>query len=109
MADEQPSKPKKLKGGKWQYYKVEGDKTTTDKKNCPRCERGVFLASHKDRFACGRCGYTEFLNRNNQQNQGQKNQNKQPNQNQQANNPNQNQQNQNNPNQEQNPKPESKS
>ena len=65
----QPAEKKKLKGGKWQFYKVEGDKTSTDKKNCPRCERGVFLASHKNRFACGRCGYTEFLDGQGQRSQ----------------------------------------
>ncbi|MCD6403782.1 MAG: 30S ribosomal protein S27ae, partial [Nanoarchaeota archaeon] len=24
------------------------------------CGPGVFLAEHKDRFSCGKCGYTEF-------------------------------------------------
>ena len=27
---------------------------------CPKCGAGVFLAKHKDRVSCGRCGYTEF-------------------------------------------------
>ncbi len=27
---------------------------------CPRCQ-GVFLANHKDRKACGSCGYTEYV------------------------------------------------
>lgn len=27
---------------------------------CPRCS-GVFLAAHKDRRACGSCGYTEII------------------------------------------------
>jgi len=67
MAGDQPGEnkqeKKKPKGGKWQYYTVDGDKTSTGKRNCPRCERGVFLATHKDRLACGRCGYTEFLNK----------------------------------------------
>lgn len=26
-------------------------------KTCPKC--GVFLAAHKDRYACGKCGYME--------------------------------------------------
>ncbi|MDK2849769.1 MAG: ubiquitin-small subunit ribosomal protein S27Ae [Candidatus Woesearchaeota archaeon] len=30
------------------------------KKVCPKCGPGVFLAEHKDRFSCGKCGYTEF-------------------------------------------------
>lgn len=30
------------------------------KKTCPKCGPGVFMAEHKDRFTCGKCGYTEF-------------------------------------------------
>ncbi len=26
---------------------------------CPKCGSGVRLGNHKDRFACGRCGYFE--------------------------------------------------
>jgi small subunit ribosomal protein S27Ae len=26
---------------------------------CPRCGPGVFLANHKDRLVCGKCGYVE--------------------------------------------------
>ena len=29
---------------------------------CPKCGPGVFMATHKDRVACGCCGYTEFKN-----------------------------------------------
>jgi small subunit ribosomal protein S27Ae len=42
------------------YYKMEGDKAVLEKRFCPRCGPGVILAEHKDRVACGRCGYTEF-------------------------------------------------
>lgn len=28
-------------------------------KTCPKCGAGVFMANHKDRDACGKCGYTE--------------------------------------------------
>ncbi len=28
-------------------------------KSCPKCGAGVRLAEHKDRRACGRCGYFE--------------------------------------------------
>ncbi|MCF7871457.1 30S ribosomal protein S27ae [Candidatus Woesearchaeota archaeon] len=28
-------------------------------KTCPKCGPGVFLASHKDRATCGKCGYME--------------------------------------------------
>ncbi|NYT07320.1 MAG: 30S ribosomal protein S27ae [Methanomicrobiales archaeon] len=41
-------------------YKVEGGKATLARKNCPRCGPGVIMAEHKDRAACGKCGYTEF-------------------------------------------------
>jgi len=30
------------------------------KKTCPKCGPGYFMAEHKNRFACGKCGYTEF-------------------------------------------------
>lgn len=41
-------------------YKVEGDKITRVKTACPKCGPGVFMAVHKDRTSCGKCGYTEF-------------------------------------------------
>jgi small subunit ribosomal protein S27Ae len=42
------------------YYKLEGDKPTRTKKVCSRCGKGTFMATHKDRHTCGRCGLTEF-------------------------------------------------
>lgn len=30
-------------------------------KECLKCGAGVFMAQHKDRYSCGKCGYTEFL------------------------------------------------
>jgi len=41
-------------------YSVEGGQLSRSGKFCPRCGIGVFLADHKDRVHCGRCGYTEF-------------------------------------------------
>jgi small subunit ribosomal protein S27Ae len=38
---------------------VEGNKLTRTRKSCPKCGAGVFLAEHKDRTSCGRCGYME--------------------------------------------------
>jgi len=35
------------------------DKTTRKNKFCPKCGPGVFLAKHKDRAVCGKCGYME--------------------------------------------------
>ncbi len=37
-----------------------GLKLQRKRKVCPRCGAGVFLAEHKDRYSCGKCGYTEF-------------------------------------------------
>jgi ubiquitin-small subunit ribosomal protein S27Ae len=42
------------------YFTVSAGKVTTAKKYCPRCGPGVMMADHKDRVACGKCGYTEF-------------------------------------------------
>ena len=29
-------------------------------KTCPKCGPGVFMAEHKNRSHCGKCGFTEF-------------------------------------------------
>ncbi|MBD3312912.1 30S ribosomal protein S27ae [Candidatus Woesearchaeota archaeon] len=44
----------------YKSYKVEGESAKRLKKSCPKCGQGVFLAQHKDRSTCGKCGYTEF-------------------------------------------------
>ena len=38
-------------------YKISGDKVEYNNKKCPKCS--VFMANHKDRWACGKCGYME--------------------------------------------------
>jgi ubiquitin-small subunit ribosomal protein S27Ae len=43
-----------------ELYEVSGDKAQRRRQNCPRCGEGVFLAEHKDRSSCGKCGYTQF-------------------------------------------------
>ena len=43
-----------------ELYGASGDSVTRNLKNCPRCGPGTFLAVHKDRDYCGKCGYTEF-------------------------------------------------
>jgi small subunit ribosomal protein S27Ae len=58
MAGKAASKKASVK--KSNAYKVEGDKLVRVKPVCPKCGPGVFMAVHKDRKACGRCGYTEF-------------------------------------------------
>ncbi|MDD1716070.1 MAG: 30S ribosomal protein S27ae [Methanolinea sp.] len=42
------------------YYSLQGEKVSFGRKFCPRCGPGIILAEHKDRTACGKCGYTEF-------------------------------------------------
>ncbi|MHA1924604.1 MAG: 30S ribosomal protein S27ae [Candidatus Thorarchaeota archaeon] len=48
-------------------YKVDSKtgKVTPNKRTCPRCEKGTYMAEHFDRYACGRCGYTEFKRKGN--------------------------------------------
>lgn len=41
-------------------YEVKGDTLTRKNKECPKCGTGVFLASHKGRLSCGKCGYMEL-------------------------------------------------
>ena len=45
---------------KIEFFKIEGDRINRIRRHCPKCGPGVFLAEHKSRFACGKCGYTEF-------------------------------------------------
>lgn len=42
------------------FYALEGNKLVRKKKSCPRCGAGTWLAEHKGRSYCGRCGYTIF-------------------------------------------------
>ena len=58
----------KKSGGKgrvavYQFYKVQQDKIVRSKRDCPRCGKGVFMAEHKDRYTCGKCGFTEFTHK----------------------------------------------
>jgi len=52
-------KPKKAVDIKALYSTEGGLRRKT--KFCPKCGPGVFLAIHKDRASCGKCGYTEFV------------------------------------------------
>jgi small subunit ribosomal protein S27Ae len=72
--EKKESKPKPAAAGKkgatkteaaskGDYYAVSGTKIERKRRNCPKCGPGVFLAEHKDRNACGKCGYTEFKNK----------------------------------------------
>lgn len=64
MAAGKATKPAKgTQGLKRGFYKVEDGKLRREKPFCPKCGPGVFLAKHKDRVSCGRCGYTEFASK----------------------------------------------
>lgn len=41
------------------FYTIEGNKLVRSHKACPKCGPGVFLAQHKNRSHCGRCGFME--------------------------------------------------
>ncbi len=61
MAKKNPKKKKEKKGKEVKKY--------TKKKFCPKCGVGVHLAEHKDRYSCGKCGYTELKNQTEQNKQ----------------------------------------
>ena len=42
------------------FYKINDDTLERTNRECPRCGKGIFMADHKDRYTCGKCGYTEF-------------------------------------------------
>lgn len=52
------AKKEKVKVKKSSKYEAK-DKLIRKGKFCPKCGAGVFLAEHKDRFSCGKCGYAE--------------------------------------------------
>jgi len=49
---------------KRELFKIEGNNIRRERKYCPKCGPGVFLAEHNDRSSCGKCGYTEFKGKN---------------------------------------------
>lgn len=50
-------KVKKIK--KSENYDVTDGTIKRKTKFCPKCGAGVFMAEHKDRYSCGKCGYLE--------------------------------------------------
>ncbi len=63
--EKKPEKKEKPKAPKrriqvYKLYKVDGDKLTRLRKECPRCGKGYFMAQHKSRLTCGNCGYTTY-------------------------------------------------
>jgi small subunit ribosomal protein S27Ae len=43
-----------------EYYDVSGGEVKRNRNPCPRCGPGNWLAVHRGRVYCGKCGYTEF-------------------------------------------------
>lgn len=62
MAKKEKEKEKKKKAEKkrHEYYEEKDSKVDRNRRWCPKCGVGVFLAEHKNRVSCGKCGYTEF-------------------------------------------------
>jgi len=60
-------KGKKIRTGKkhssvkiYNLYEIKDNKIERKRSPCPRCGPGTFMANHKGRKYCGRCGYTLF-------------------------------------------------
>ena len=54
-------KAKKKSKGRWNLYEKKDGKLEKKNKSCPKCGQGTFMAKHANRWACGACKYTEFL------------------------------------------------
>jgi len=59
MAKKKKKEKKAMQVGK--LYQASGSKVERKNKFCTKCGAGVFLAKHKDRETCGKCGFTEFI------------------------------------------------
>ena len=64
MADSKKEGTGKIKKKKtsvrYKKYEVSGSELKRKNKSCPKCGAGIFLANHKDRETCGKCGYVEM-------------------------------------------------
>ena len=60
MADKKAAAKAKGNNTKGRMYEIKDGKAVKKSPTCPRCGDGVFLATHKDRVSCGKCGYTEY-------------------------------------------------
>ena len=54
------TKSKKQESKRWEKYEISGETLNRKNKFCPKCGPGYFLAKHKNRSTCGKCGYVEF-------------------------------------------------
>jgi small subunit ribosomal protein S27Ae len=62
MAEEKAKKTtkEKKKKTKAMLFEISGDSLKRKNRYCPKCGPGIFMAAHKYRFACGKCGYAEW-------------------------------------------------
>ncbi|MCD4740216.1 30S ribosomal protein S27ae [archaeon] len=60
MPKKKPTKTRRAK--KADNYSINGNTAERKKQYCPKCGPGVFMAEHKDREHCGKCGYTRMKN-----------------------------------------------
>ena len=61
--DKKPAPAAKKSGpsnARGKLYEKSGDSVKPKNRHCPKCGPGFFLASHKNRFVCGKCGYVEM-------------------------------------------------
>jgi small subunit ribosomal protein S27Ae len=60
MGDKKQKKAKKP-NQVWKIYEKKGEEISRKNKTCPKCGAGTFMAAHKDRTTCGKCGYMEKI------------------------------------------------
>ena len=66
MPEEEKAEKQKIKkkaGTKIQNLYDTSSGLKRKNKSCPKCGKGVFMAQHKDRATCGKCGYCEILSK----------------------------------------------
>ncbi len=52
---------KKAKGTQASHlYEISGTQIKRKNNSCPKCGQGTYMAKHKDRETCGKCGYSVF-------------------------------------------------
>jgi len=51
---------KEKKSSKCTKYETKGDRLERKSNFCPKCGAGIFMAEHKDRYCCGKCGFTQW-------------------------------------------------
>jgi len=69
MGDKKKPRRKRKPVNVWKFFETQekqsfsgekGDSVVRKRKSCPKCGQGVFMAQHKGRITCGKCGYSEF-------------------------------------------------